>query len=71
MPASMTRSAPLLGLKGLVVSAGASPHSLLHQGSGMSVNSDYKLTAADLEALKHEDGGLESLPGLAAAAALQ
>ena len=49
------------------------PNSLLHQGSGVSVNSDYKLSAADIEALKHaEDTNTPlDLPSLAAAALLQ
>ncbi|KAK9808154.1 hypothetical protein WJX73_002646 [Symbiochloris irregularis] len=66
----LTRSAPLLGLKVLTGGPAGTPASLLNQGSGVSVNSDYKLTAADIEALKNcEDGALDSLPSLAAFAA--
>ena len=66
LPASTTRSAPLVGpFKAL----GNPPHGLLHQGSGVSVNSDYKLTAADLEALKVAEDCPLDLPSLATAAA--
>lgn len=57
---------PLAGLKH------AGPTSLIHQGSGVSVNSDYKLSPAEIEALKMaEDGNLPDLPGLVVAATLQ
>lgn len=57
---------PLAGLKH------AGPTSLIHQGSGVSVNSDYKLSPAEIEALKMaEDGNLPDLPGLVVAATMQ
>lgn len=51
-----------------VPTVGPVPHGLLHQGSGVSVNSDYKLSLADLEAFKAAEDASMDMPNLAASA---